>query len=377
MCFYFIILKKVYYYFICNIDDCSQYTDCYNCTASFYFYNYTLCEWNNGQCRIIKESTAKYFWEPFESCTDFDSINTRQKYCGDENLGSENHLTVSIPKVDNRYGTLNLLCKYIYNNMGKDSSISVTFRLDPLSFERDAALYIYVKFSDGTTAVKNINQENYSVSIGPASVIELYLAFLNSLETQPFNVSFQSQESGKNKTLIIVIVTVIIACILCAASIYFFSKRLAKKRDIQNQINREIEFVDTEGNRGHRNGLSQEELMKIRRIAQIKYVLSNIIKPTLYQKDIHSFNFNCTICLEDFKSDSIVGKTQCNHVFHYNCLKTWLHQNLLDPKCPNCNSHILSELNKDNTPLLTTVTESSMRRVQFQIPGNNSIQGRE
>ena len=262
--------------------------------------------------------------------------------------------------------------------MEKDSSISVTFRLNPLSFARDAALYIYVKFSDGTTAVKNINQENYSVSIGSASVIELYLAFLNSLETQPFNISFQSKESGTNNKLIIVIIIVIIACFLCAVSIYCFSKRLAKRRDIQNQINRQLDFVDTEGNRGNRNGLSQEELTKIRRLAQIKFILENVIKPTPYQKDIHSFNFNCTICLEDFNSKSIVGKTQCNHVFHYNCLKTWLNQNLLDPKCPNCNSHILPDLNKDNSPLLT-ITETSTRRIQFQSPAqtNNSIQGRE
>ena len=262
--------------------------------------------------------------------------------------------------------------------MEKDSSISVTFRLNPLSFARDAALYIYVQFSNGTTAVKNINQEIYSVSIGSASVIELYLAFLNSLETQPLNISFQSKESGTNNTLIIVIVIVISACILCALSIYCFSKRLAKRRDIQNQITRGLEFVDTEGNRGHRNGLSQEELVKIRRIAQIKFILANVIKPTPYQKKIHSFNLNCTICLEDFNSKSIVGKTQCNHIFHYNCLKTWLNQNLLDPKCPNCNSHILPDLNKDNSPLVTIATESSTRRIQFQTPAqtNNSLQGR-
>ena len=262
--------------------------------------------------------------------------------------------------------------------MEKDSSISVTFRLNPLSFARDAALYIYVQFSDGTTAVKNINQEIYSVSIGSASVIELYLAFLNSLETQPLNISFQSKESGTNNTLIIVIVIVILACILCALSIYCISKRLAKRRDIQNQITRGLEFVDTEGNRGHRNGLSQEELVKIRRIAQIKFILANVIKPTPYQKEIHSVNLNCTICLEDFNSRSIVGKTQCNHIFHYNCLKTWLNQNLLDPKCPNCNSHILPDLNKDNSPLVTIATESSTRRIQFQTPAqtNNSLQGR-
>ena len=42
---------------------------------------------------------------------------------------------------------------------------------------------------------------------------------------------------------------------------------------------------------------------------------------------------SCSVCLEEFKDNETISKTSCNHMFHENCLETWLKTNI---KCPFC-----------------------------------------
>ena len=60
----------------------------------------------------------------------------------------------------------------------------------------------------------------------------------------------------------------------------------------------------------------------------------------------------CTICLDDFKSTDKVCLTPCSHVFHYNCLSSWLHKNKINPKCPNCNTILLNEDESQNVEVI-------------------------
>ena len=46
----------------------------------------------------------------------------------------------------------------------------------------------------------------------------------------------------------------------------------------------------------------------------------------------------CTICLDDLKSNNVVI-TECNHIFHKDCLLRWININLekrQNADCPNC-----------------------------------------
>ena len=366
---------------IASSPECSTYTDCYNCTASYYFNNENICKWSNGVCgQVPKNESVTYFWEPFEECTDYQSVQAKNTYCGEEDLGSNDIIKIEIPKVDGRYATQNILCKYSYTNLNEKKSLVLVSKLDTSAFKKDAAFYFYVKFVDGTTAVRNIDKENYKVTIESSRTLEIYLAFKNSISVNPITLSIESEEAKINITLIITIILIIIACIICSVSIYLFSKRLARKREIQNIINRELELANAQ-----QNGLSQRglvnptELIKQRRKEQLAYVLKNVIKPTQYSDDIGKYNLNCTICLDDFKTDSIVGVTKCSHVFHYNCLKTWLTQNLMEPKCPNCNMHILPEITetKENVPINNNQNNNNQmsneptNRIQFHSHGGN------
>ena len=47
---------------------------------------------------------------------------------------------------------------------------------------------------------------------------------------------------------------------------------------------------------------------------------------------------NCTICLENFEKNDKVINLDCLHMFHDNCIKTWLKKNNYCPICKNENN---------------------------------------
>ena len=50
------------------------------------------------------------------------------------------------------------------------------------------------------------------------------------------------------------------------------------------------------------------------------------------QKD----NYNCIICSDDFDKDSIISITNCNHIYHTDCIKEWAKHKSENPDCPIC-----------------------------------------
>lgn len=85
-------------------------------------------------------------------------------------------------------------------------------------------------------------------------------------------------------------------------------------------------------------------------LSEISYIINNEnfttneqstinIEPKKYSEidnNLHSQN-ECPICLEEFKSDDVVYKLECNHNYHKSCLDTWfVRQN----SCPMCKKNI-------------------------------------
>ena len=56
----------------------------------------------------------------------------------------------------------------------------------------------------------------------------------------------------------------------------------------------------------------------------------------------------CSICLDYIKSENESIKTECNHIFHKTCLKTWLEYG---NNCPYCR-HILTNVSNRAVILL-------------------------
>ena len=74
-------------------------------------------------------------------------------------------------------------------------------------------------------------------------------------------------------------------------------------------------------------GLSEEEIQNI--------ATTYITKQHVEDKD------TCTICCIDYDEGEVVNKLQCNHLYHKECITTWLRSN---GTCPNCRKN----LNTDN-----------------------------
>lgn len=70
-------------------------------------------------------------------------------------------------------------------------------------------------------------------------------------------------------------------------------------------------------------GLTDEE---VNRLPKLKYSTAN-----------EKFN-ECAVCLDNFKIDEeCVSIPNCLHLFHYECIKKWLHDKRT---CPNCRCDI-------------------------------------
>mgnify|MGYP003689031605 FL=1 len=62
-------------------------------------------------------------------------------------------------------------------------------------------------------------------------------------------------------------------------------------------------------------------------------VLSNSSSVHIYSS-LNSEFTQCTICMENFTNNSIVRKINgCGHLFHINCIDTWLEENITCPVC--------------------------------------------
>ena len=80
--------------------------------------------------------------------------------------------------------------------------------------------------------------------------------------------------------------------------------------------------------RNYKNYISQRKTLKL-----IKYDKIEIT--------------SCTICLEDIKNKDQVISLRCKHVFHKECIYTWIKKK---PICPNCNQLIHDKI--ETTPLI-------------------------
>ena len=103
-------------------------------------------------------------------------------------------------------------------------------------------------------------------------------------------------------------------------------------------------YIENRQNEENARIQKEEKIKKNKEL--IKQLFENILTPKIFSKDIILNNCeNCSICLDAFECDkSSVCITPCNHIFHYDCLKKWVDDNVLAPKCPNCNNNLINNL---------------------------------
>ena len=65
----------------------------------------------------------------------------------------------------------------------------------------------------------------------------------------------------------------------------------------------------------------------------------------LYKKELGAQfdQESCAICMDDFSEEATVAIRKilkCGHLFHSNCIETWIKRHLEKPTCPLCNQSL-------------------------------------
>jgi hypothetical protein len=104
-------------------------------------------------------------------------------------------------------------------------------------------------------------------------------------------------------------------------------------------------------------------------LKKIDLLFRNEFSPERYSQQKEKYGKSCSICLNNFRYGNQVTKTFCGHLFHYKCIKNWLVTNVMNPKCPNCNSNVLEVSEKKKGK---KVTRSVVTSQYMNTPFNNS-----
>ena len=97
----------------------------------------------------------------------------------------------------------------------------------------------------------------------------------------------------------------------------------------------------------YRQNIENERIEKEKKIENNKKILEklleNELKAKIYDKNLVINDCeSCSICIENFEcGKSEISITPCKHIFHFNCIQKWILDNVLHPKCPNCNFNLL------------------------------------
>ena len=102
------------------------------------------------------------------------------------------------------------------------------------------------------------------------------------------------------------------------------SLNLSNNQNNQNNINNNHNSSNIINRYEQRNKNDNNNINKI-----MEYLPSSIVK----EKNAHSENKNCIICLGEFEQGETITTLPCVHIFHTNCIKSWLKSNSFCPVC--------------------------------------------
>lgn len=322
--------------------DCDLIEDCFNCTVS------NDCIWKDSQCYSTNETFyTNYWWEEFKVCNDVSSNETINKYCGTTEYSlNQKDTLIELPNINDTFSLQNLHCKYTLSNINKKDIININ---SSISIDNDSfQLEILTKFRDDTSTYKKINTYDYSVTYEKVSSIIIYFYSQKQYSINPFTIVFNKESQIQMKGLLTSII-VIVSLILISLVVFL----LLRKKIIENIRRRVLRNMNNQNNAAVpiENKATIKNNTKI-----INNLLINELFPKKYDDELSKQSKDgkaCSICLENFKVDDKVSLTQCLHLFHFQCLSTWLHKNILNPKCPNCNYNFVQvKEDKPNTEII-------------------------
>ena len=357
-----------------NENYCDLNHKCEDCTiCGSITKNYCSCNLNNIYCKNDDSSNITVlsdFLYYYDGCKT--NNGNLENICGNANLdidiGVNKTINIKsseynnffcfydVKKIKNNNNDINILIKkevnypiyfnihmIVYYNYDKNKVSSMT---NPLSssnnlelIELDAekiSVYIYVENGE------NMDKINFSFGIKSGAIKKI------TYKTNSNNINMKIVYGlliGVSSILIIIL----IICLI---------KRLRDKKKYHSNPSTTSHMIKKKNSELSISNINKEKMKALFK--------SELIPKIYHKKNVVNDCFNCTICLEDFKEGlSNIVTTKCKHSFHFKCFKEWVWNNILFPKCPNCNNPIL-EVDNNNTPSNITTNQTSINTYTLQ-----------
>ena len=293
-------------------NPCSQYTDCFSCSSPSIIDSH--CVWSGGKCTQSYALSSSSWYNKLSTCTDADSIQKRDLYCGDL-IVNERVSELSGEKLYGNESIENLFCSWIYIKSSKK----------PLNvlIEKKTNCYLGVEvLRTGKSTFYEITKESpFDDQFTNYNAIKIYYFGEGVVNEEPFELEIEvSRFFSFSQIALYLVIAIGISFILASLFMlgFFCQKFIHRPKSKKLEKNKKNSF-------------------------------SNLcIKFTEYDAKIKIFNKKCPICLEDITAKQKIGLLLCMHGFHEKCIKEWIAKDeMKNVFCPIC--HKTFQLTKEDT----------------------------
>ena len=346
-------------YINCQVDCLSSYnSSCPECSLCGDEKNAQCeCEWNEEnqlcQSKTTSDTGLKEWY--VEISTSCDITKEYNSYCSSKTSFAlddfvENQIKITIDKDENDYyGQFFKVCRYEYTDESMENIYQINIDYSPenkILFKPIIAFsYSYKEGNQSKGKTLTIN-DNYEENFSQITKFVFIVLFKDNYTFNPVSITITLTSNLKTKLLVTFaigfVIILIIFTVICCTSNYLNRRTREHLRLLRAQRDLQIYQPMDMGSEVNQDELKENNTEKLTKIFEV------LMPEHLYKKEYNQYGGGCSICLENFKKNSKVSITTCNHVFHYKCINEWLFKNILCPKCPNCNHEILEDYDKIN-----------------------------
>ena len=348
----------------CSYNNCFE---CISCQATDYTIRYCTCLWTNNQCTYNSSRTVDISSNIYDKCQDTNSLEIQKNYCGERILANtDKKVVIKSNKYNNKYSFPYLFCEYLFvaKNAQKKNSYEINVNRKSYSYTDLYINFVFLHINNSYSShISFIN--NRKKEIENIKEIYVHVYFYKELTNIPFEITIKKTSNIGLYIImafgILIGLFLIVAIILCIRNC--FKKSLSFEEELRNMIQeaeRNLHDRVSAMQGEERSEYNEQEETIEDHKKKINFLFKTDLKPKIYTKKIDVNKVEkCTICLMNFKpKKSKVSITSCNHIFHFKCLHKWLYENLISPKCPNCNQLILENLD-NNIKKVSTLNENN------------------
>ena len=325
--FFLLIIKSVFSL------PCENSSFCFNCISN------SSCTWQFNDCQEINSSPNNNKPEIIHDLTpekcfrqdDIQTLNYIETYCGNTSYYFKDNtetISFSLP-VHNKtlYGVYGLYCEYSIYNYDEIES----FTIETKNNWGKLKMRINYLYSDGIREI--FLSDGDTNVIKDSREIKIIFESNNQKSSKPFSIII----TDTYKSVKMIIYLVIILCafvVLVILLIVIICIKRRKRIFISNNIINNIDGMYFNNNINDINNTERIDFMNyLKQMKTKKY-------KEIQNENIDIINNKCPIDIENFEPDDDVIINKCRHLFHYDCLKTFIEKNKTKKefKCPLCNN---------------------------------------